>query len=39
MWQSNKWVKIGEVITEGGQAEGGISQPKYYPGDKYFEAG
>lgn len=38
MWQNGKWDKIGEVITEGGQSEG-ISQPKYYSGDKYFDAG
>ena len=40
MWQNSQWVKIGEVITEGGSKEaGGMSEAKYYPGDKYFEAG
>ena len=39
MWQNGKWEKIGEVITEGGQQEGNVSAPKYYPGDKYFDAG
>lgn len=39
MWQGGKWEKIGEVITEGNQGGGSVSQPKYYPGDKYFEAG
>lgn len=40
MWQNGQWVKIGEVITEGGQqGGGGMSEPKYYPGDKYFDAG
>ena len=40
MWQNSQWVKIGEVITEGGQQQGGgMSEPRYYPGDKYFDAG
>lgn len=26
------------MITESNQG-GGVSQPKYYPGDKYFDAG
>ena len=39
MWQQNKWVKIGDVITEGGSAEGGKTESKYYAGDKYFNAG
>lgn len=40
MWQNGQWVKIGQVITEGGQqGGGGMSEPKYYPGDKYFDAG
>lgn len=39
MWQENKWVKIGDVITEGGETGGVKSQPKYYAGDKYFEEG
>jgi len=41
MWQNEKWDKIGEVITENAPQPGGggMSEPKYYPGDKYFEAG
>jgi phospholipase A-2-activating protein len=38
MWQGGKWVKIGDVITEGGQA-GPKTESRYYEGDKYFEAG
>lgn len=38
MWKGGQWTKIGDVITEGGGAGAG-SEPKYYPGDKYFEAG
>ena len=42
MWQNGKWEKIGEVITEnnqGGGGEGGMSQSRFYPGDKYFQSG
>jgi phospholipase A-2-activating protein len=38
MWQGGKWVKIGDVITEGGDAPP-KAEPRYYQGDKYFEAG
>ena len=40
-WQGGKWIKIGDVITEGGGSGGGTpkSEPRYYPGDQYFEAG
>jgi phospholipase A-2-activating protein len=38
MWQAGKWEKIGEVITENNQQEG-MTQSRYYPGDKYFDAG
>lgn len=40
MWQESSWKKIGDVITEGG-ATGAPNkgEPKYYPGDKYFEEG
>lgn len=35
MWQNAKWVKIGDVITEGGETGSGPAkaEPKYYPGD------
>jgi len=40
MWQNSDWVKIGDVITESGAAGGAAkTEPRYYPGDKYFEAG
>lgn len=39
MWQNGKWEKIGEVITENPQSGGTMTQSKYYPGDKYFDAG
>jgi hypothetical protein len=42
IWQNNAWVKMGDVITEGGSqgASGAVgAEPRYYPGDKYFEAG
>lgn len=39
MWQAGKWEKIGEVITENNQGNAGMTESKYYPGDKYFEAG
>ena len=39
MWQNGKWEKIGEVIMEGSQQGGGMSEPRFYPGDKYFDAG
>ena len=41
MWQNNKWDKIGDVITEGGDAGGGAAkgEPRYYQGDQYFPAG
>ena len=39
-WQGGKWVKIGDVITEGGGAGGAPKpEPRYYEGDAYFEAG
>lgn len=38
MWQDGKWVKIGDVITEG--APGAITTTsRFYEGDKYFQAG
>ena len=40
MWQANKWVKIGDVITENNQGGNEASQQRrYFSGDKYFEAG
>jgi phospholipase A-2-activating protein len=39
MWQNEKWEKIGDVITEGGESGGMKAEPRYYPGDQYFEAG
>lgn len=39
MWQNGKWEKIGQVITENPQSGGTMTQSKYYPGDKYFDAG
>jgi len=39
MWQEGSWKKIGDVITEGGGSGGSKGEPKYYPGDKYFEEG
>lgn len=39
MWQNGKWEKIGEVITENNQGNAGMTQSRYYPGDKYFDAG
>ena len=40
MWQGGQWVKIGDVITEGGGAGGGVKgEPRHYHGDKFFPEG